>query len=46
MSIGSKSSQEAAVRAVLGTVDDPILLYPITELGIIRGVAIDTEHSW
>ena len=43
MSIGSKSSQEAAVRAVLGTVDDPILLYPITELGIIRGVAIDAS---
>ncbi len=43
MSIGSKSSQEAAVRAVLGTVDDPILLYPITELGIVRGVAIDAS---
>ncbi|MPZ88929.1 MAG: P-loop NTPase [Nitriliruptorales bacterium] len=31
---------EAAVRAVLGTVDEPDIRRPITELGMVRGVVV------
>lgn len=41
MNLGSKDPREAAVQAALVGVIDPILNYPITELGMVKGLALD-----
>ncbi len=41
MNLGSNDPREESVRVVLAGVTDPIIDYPITELGMIKGLALD-----
>ncbi len=41
MNFGANDSREESVRVVLAGVTDPIIDYPITELGMIKGLALD-----
>ncbi|MBC3190204.1 Mrp/NBP35 family ATP-binding protein [Pseudonocardia sp. C8] len=40
---GSTSTVEEAVRAALGTVEDPEIHKPITELGMVKSVAVSAD---
>ncbi len=41
MNLGSNDPREELVRVVLAGITDPIIEYPITELGMIKGLALD-----